>query len=42
MAFAKISEVQDWQDFGFRIKEGNNETDWDDKNDILTFRYTGR
>lgn len=40
MAFAKISEVQDWQDFGFRIKEGNNETDWDDKNDILTFRYT--
>ena len=40
MPFAKISEVKNWQDFGFRIKEGNNETKWDDQNDILTFRYT--
>jgi len=40
MPFAKISEVKGWQDFGFRIKEGNNETKWDDQNGILTFRYT--
>ncbi len=40
MPFAKISEVRNWSDFGFRFKEGNDETGWDDKNDILTFRYT--
>lgn len=40
MPFAKISDVNDWQDFGFRFKEGDNETAWDDRNDILTFRYT--
>jgi len=40
MPFAKISEVKDWQDFGFRFKEGNNETRWDDEHDIITFRYT--
>jgi len=40
MPFAKISAVKDWQDFGFRIKEGTNETAWDDAHDILTFRYT--
>jgi len=40
MPFSKISEVEGWQDFGFRYKEGNNETEWDDANDILTFRYT--
>jgi hypothetical protein len=27
-------------DFGFKFKEGNNETQWDDKNHIITFRYT--
>ena len=40
MPFAKISEVKGWEDFGFRIKEGDNETAWDDQHDILTFRYT--
>ncbi len=40
MPFAKISEVKGWQDFGFRFKEGNNETAWDDEHGILTFRYT--
>lgn len=40
MPFAKISQVEHWEDFGFRFKEGNNETQWDDAHDILTFRYT--
>ncbi|MEW6356200.1 MAG: hypothetical protein AB1696_07750 [Planctomycetota bacterium] len=40
MPFAKISEVKGWEDFGFKIKEGNNETEWDDQHGIITFRYT--
>lgn len=40
MPFAKISQVRRWRDFGFRFKEGTNETAWDDEHDILTFRYT--
>jgi hypothetical protein len=40
MPFSKISEVEGWEDFGFKYKEGNNETAWDDAQDILTFRYT--
>ncbi|MGQ9912786.1 MAG: hypothetical protein ACUVQQ_00435 [Thermogutta sp.] len=40
MPFAKISEVPDWQDFGFVFKEGDNETAWDDAHGIVTFRYT--
>jgi len=40
MPFAKISAVKDWQDFGFKFKEGNNETQWDDEHQIITFRYT--
>lgn len=40
MPFAKISEVTGWKDFGFRFKEGTNETAWDDEHGILTFRYT--
>lgn len=40
MPFAKISQVQGWQDFGFKFKEGNNETAWDDAHGIITFRYT--
>ena len=40
MPFAKISQVQGWSDFGFRFKEGNDETTWDDEHNILTFRYT--
>ncbi len=40
MPFAPISKVEGWQDFGFRFKEGNGETAWDDAHGILTFRYT--
>jgi len=40
MPFAKISAVKGWEDFGFLFKEGNNETEWDDKHGIITFRYT--
>ncbi len=40
MPFARISEVRDWEDFGFRFKEGTNETEWDNAHGILTFRYT--
>lgn len=40
MPFSKISEVEGWEDFGFKYKEGNNETVWDDEHGILTFRYT--
>jgi len=40
MPFAKISQVRGWQDFGFKFKEGNDETAWDDEHGILTFRYT--
>jgi hypothetical protein len=40
MSFARISEVKGWQDFGFKFKEGNNETAWDDEHNIITFRYT--
>ncbi|WP_165249744.1 hypothetical protein [Paludisphaera soli] len=40
MPFAAVSKVKGWEDFGFRFKEGNNETAWDDDHGILTFRYT--
>ena len=40
MPFAAISKVKGWEDFGFKFKEGNDETEWDDKHGILTFRYT--
>jgi hypothetical protein len=40
MPFARISQVEGWQDFGFQFKEGNNETAWDDRHGIVTFRYT--
>ena len=40
MPFARISAVEGWKDFGFKFKEGNNETAWDDEHDIITFRYT--
>ncbi len=40
MPFARISRVKGWEDFGFRFKEGNDETAWDDAHGILTFRYT--
>ncbi len=40
MPFAKISALTNWQDFGFKFKEGNDETKWDGEHGILTFRYT--
>lgn len=40
MPFARISDVNDWRDFGFKFKEGTNETAWDDNHGITTFRYT--
>lgn len=40
MPFNRISKVENWQDFGFKFKEGDNEIDWDDAHDIITFRYT--
>ncbi len=40
MPFAKVSQVEGYEDFGFRFKEGDNEPDWDDAHDLLTFRYT--
>jgi hypothetical protein len=40
MAFHKISDVEEFGDFGFVLKEGDNETKFDDEHDILTFRYT--
>ena len=40
MAFRKISKVQGWEDFGFAIKEGDNEIAWDDEHGITTYHYT--
>ena len=40
MPFARISLLQGWEDFGFRFKEGNDETAWDDAHGMITFRYT--
>ncbi|MFA6294646.1 MAG: hypothetical protein WC637_22835 [Victivallales bacterium] len=40
MPFAKISKVKNWEDFGFKFKEGDDETEWDDAHSIATFRYT--
>lgn len=40
MPFTDISTVQDWQDFGFKYHEGNNNVPWDDAHGILSFRYT--
>jgi len=40
MPFHAISKVEGWQDFGFKFKEGTNESAWDTAHGILTFRYT--
>ncbi|MDO4584408.1 MAG: hypothetical protein Q4D62_09930 [Planctomycetia bacterium] len=40
MPFASISKVPQFEDFGFRFKEGDGEPRWDQEHDILTFRYT--
>ena len=37
MPFASISKVQGWEDFGFKFKEGDGETRWDDQHGMLTF-----
>ncbi|MCC7491716.1 MAG: hypothetical protein IT204_05190 [Fimbriimonadaceae bacterium] len=39
-AFAKTSLVQGWEDFGFKFKEGHDETAWDEAHGLLTFRYS--
>ncbi len=39
MPFAKISEVERFEDFGFAFKEGNNETAFDDQHGFDTFHY---
>lgn len=42
MPFSKIQDVQGWQDFGFRFREGGYDKNVavDDANNILTFRYS--
>ncbi|MDR0871683.1 MAG: hypothetical protein LBN39_12920 [Planctomycetaceae bacterium] len=40
MPFAAISKVPQFEDFGFKFKEGNDEPAFDDEHNILTFRYT--
>ena len=40
MPFYAVSKVKGWEDFGFKFKEGNDETAWDNAHDLLTFRYT--
>jgi len=40
MPFAATSKVVGWEDFGFKFKEGDSETAWDDAHNLLTFRYT--
>lgn len=40
MAFAPISKVEGFEDFGFGIKEGDQEPAWDDAHGILTTHYT--
>ena len=40
MAFQKISSVENYEDFGFKFKEGTNETAWDHKHNFIAFRYT--
>ncbi|MBL9139451.1 MAG: hypothetical protein JNK85_26515 [Verrucomicrobiales bacterium] len=40
MPFTDISTVAGWQDFGFRYQEGAPNIPFDDRNGILSFRYT--
>ncbi|MBD3175859.1 MAG: hypothetical protein GF320_11810 [Armatimonadia bacterium] len=39
MPFAPISQVQDWEDFGFLFKEGSGEPAWDSEHGIETYPY---
>lgn len=38
--WVKIGSVPNWQDFGFRFKEGDGDMAWDDANGICTLTYT--
>ncbi|MCC7377146.1 MAG: hypothetical protein IT581_20965 [Verrucomicrobiales bacterium] len=40
MPFTDISTVSGWEDFGFRYQEGAPNIPFDDRNGILSFRYT--
>ena len=40
MPFGAISKVPNYEDFGFKFKEGDDEVAWDDAHNMLTFRYT--
>lgn len=40
MAFADISTVIGWEDFGFAFHEGLNNVAWDEQHNILSFHYT--
>ncbi|MEW6239136.1 MAG: hypothetical protein AB1656_27455 [Candidatus Omnitrophota bacterium] len=40
MPFTDVSTVQGWSDFGFKYHEGTNNISFDDKNGILSFRYS--
>jgi hypothetical protein len=40
MPFTDVSKVHEWQDFGFRYHEGNNNVTRDDAHGVLSFRYT--
>jgi hypothetical protein len=40
MAFAPISDLSNYEDFGFQFKEGVDEIAQDDQRNITTFRYT--
>jgi hypothetical protein len=40
MPFHAVSKVKGWEDFGFKFKEGNDETAWDNAHGLITFRYT--
>ncbi|HOJ59438.1 MAG TPA: hypothetical protein PK878_04060 [bacterium] len=40
MPFTDVSTVQGWQDFGFKYHEGTNNVQFDDQNNILSFRYS--
>jgi len=40
MPFTDVSTVQGWEDFGFKYHEGINNVPFDDKANVLSFRYT--
>lgn len=40
MPFLPISKVENYEDFGFKFKEGDDEPEWDSAHGIYTFHYT--